>query len=344
MEKLRFGIVGCGVIHHWHAAAICSIGDVAELVAVCDVDKKRAVTAAEKLGVTGYGSIEELLADNRVDVVTIATPSGMHADHAMLALKAGKHVIVEKPFDISLDKADQLIAAAADARVHITCVSQTRYGRGIKQLQAWLAEGKLGEIAYGNAAIIWHRTHEYYKSGDWRGTWALDGGGALMNQGVHYADNLRRAMGAPKTVSAFAATRGHDIEVEDVVTAAIVFESGAIGTLTATTCAYPGFQCTLDIFGSKGSVRIADQEIVSAHFVDGEKYDASAVAGDGPSTASDPSAVGSYNHGLQFRDFVDDIHYKRSRMTGALEGRKALEFVLGVYQSARTGQPVNFPL
>jgi len=344
MEKLRFGIIGCGVIHHWHAAAIRSLSDAAELVAVCDVVADRAVEAADKLGVKAYTNIEDLLADDRIDVVTIATPSGMHVDHAIKAVQHGKHVIVEKPFDITLDKADQLMAIAVDARVHVTCVSQTQYGPGIKQLHEWLAAGKLGELVYGEATIKWYRSQEYYDSGDWRGTWALDGGGALMNQGVHYADNLRRAMGSPKTISAYAATRGHNIEVEDVVTASIVFKNGAIGTLTATTCAYPGFDTTLEIFGTKGSVKIANQELVSAHFADGEHHDGAKLRSEQPSTASDPAAVGSYYHSCQFRDFIDNIRSGKSRLAGAQEGRDALELVLGVYQSARTGQPVDFPV
>jgi len=344
MEKMRFGIIGCGVIHHWHAAAIRSIAGEAELVAVCDVVPDRVTEAAHELGVTGYSSIGDLLADDRVDVVTIATPSGLHAEHALEALRHGKHVIVEKPFDVSLAKADRIMAEAADRGLFVTCVSQTRYSAGLTQLQQWLDAGKLGDLVYGEATIKWYRTQEYYNSGDWRGTWALDGGGALMNQGIHYAANLRRAMGSPKTLSAYSATRGHNIEVEDVVTAAIVFESGAIGTLTATTSAYPGFQTTLEIFGTKGSVRIANQEIVSAQFVDGEQYEAAAVRSESTATASDPAAVGSYNHSLQFRDFIETIQSGKGHLTGAQEGRAALEFVLGVYQSARTGQPVTFPL
>ncbi|MCW3059094.1 MAG: oxidoreductase domain protein [Capsulimonas sp.] len=344
MKKLGFGIIGCGVIHHWHADAIRRLADVADLVAVCDVAEDRAGAAAEKLGVTGYVNISDFLADGRIDIVTIATPSGMHADHAIEAVRRGKHVIVEKPFDISLDQADRLIAEAADADVFVTCISQTRYASGLKQLQEWIDAGKLGDLVYGEATIKWYRSQEYYDSGDWRGTWALDGGGALMNQGIHYADNLQRAMGKPKTVSAYAATRGHRIEVEDIVTASIVFENGALGSLTATTSAYPGFQTTLEIFGTKGSVRIENQEIVSVNFVDGEQYDSALLQSDTPSTASDPAAVGGYNHSLQFREFIDTVQSGKDRLAGALEGRTALEFVLGVYQSARTGQPVTFPL
>jgi len=344
MATLGFGIIGCGVIHHWHASAIRSLGsDMAELIAVCDIVENRATDAAEKLGVTPYTNITDLLNDKRIDVVTIATPSGMHADHAIMAVQHGKHVIVEKPFDISLDKVDMLMAAAKDAGVCITCVSQTRYGKGVKQLHEWLDSGKLGKLVYAEATVKWHRTQEYYNSGDWRGTWALDGGGALMNQGIHYADQLRWAMGKPKSLFAYAATRGHDIEVEDVVTASILFESGAVGSLTATTSAYPGFQQTMDIFGTEGSVRIADQEIVSAHFVNGEKYELPQAAAVG-ATASDPTAVGSYHHGLQFRDFVETVNSHTRLLTGPREGREALEMVLGVYESARTGQPVTFPL
>src|SRR6185437_15594776 len=154
--------------------------------------------------------------------------------------------------------ADALVKAARDAGLVLTSVSQNRFGAGMLKLHEWIDAGKLGDLVYGEATTIWYRSQGYYDSGDWRGTWALDGGGALMNQGVHYADQLRWALGSPRWVSARSATRNHNIEVEDIVTATLEFENGAIGTLTATTCAFPGFATTLDVYGTLGSVRIAN--------------------------------------------------------------------------------------
>jgi len=347
MSKVRFGIVGCGVIHEWHAQVIRNLSDRAELVAVCDIVPERAKSSAEKWGATPYNSIDELLADDRVDAITIGTPSGLHAEQAMKAIAAGKHVVIEKPIDVDLAKANKLVDAARKSDVVVTSVCQNRYGHGVLKLHEWLDAGKLGRLIYGEATIKWYRSQEYYNSGDWRGTWALDGGGALMNQGVHYADQLRWAMGNPKSLSAYAATLGHEMEAEDVVSASILFESGAIGTLTATTCAYPGFSTTLEVYGTEGSVKIADNELVLAKFKNGESYDGASMRGDlEHSTTGGASAtsIGYYLHTCQFRDFLDSIEQKRSPWLTPELGRDALELVLGVYQSARTGAPVNFPL
>ncbi len=344
MTKVRFGLIGCGVIHDWHTEVLNNLKDEAELVAVCDVVPERAQASADKWGVEAYTSLKKMLRRPDIDAVAIGTPSGRHADQALEAVKAGKHVLVEKPIDVSLKKATALVQAARKAGVVLTPVSQNRYGGGILKLHEWLHEGKLGRLVYGEATTIWHRTQDYYDSGDWRGTWALDGGGALMNQGVHYADQLRWALGAPKSVSARAATLGHDrIEVEDIVTASIEFQNGAIGTLTATTCAFPGFATTLDIYGTSGTVKIANNELVLAKFTNGESY----TAADAPQPAAgagDPSAISHIGHTRQFRDFIAAIHEKRDPWITGEMGRDALELVIGVYKSAYSGKTVNFPL
>jgi predicted dehydrogenase len=334
------------VIHDWHAQVLRNLSDRAELVAVCDIVPERAKASSEKWGATPYDNIDDLLADDRVDVVTIGTPSGLHADQALKAIAAGKHVIVEKPIDIDLAKANRLVEASRASNLVVTAVSQNRYGTGILKLHEWLDEGKLGRLVYGEATVKWYRTQEYYDSGDWRGTWALDGGGALMNQGVHYADQLRWAMGNPKKLTAYAATLGHQMEAEDVVSASIQFESGAIGTLTATTCAYPGYSTTLEIYGNEGSVRIADNKLVIAKFKNGEVYDGESLRADleGTTGGSSATSIGYYLHTCQFRDFLDSIEEKRSPWITPEIGRDALELVLGVYRSAGTGEPVEFPL
>ena len=346
MSKVRFGIVGCGVIHDWHAQVLRNLGDRVELVAVADIVPERARASAEKWGATPYNSIEELLKDERIDAVTIGTPSGLHADQALLAIAAGKHVVIEKPIDIDLAKANKLVDAARKANVVVTPVCQNRYGGGVLKLHEWLDAGKLGRLIYGESTIKWYRTQEYYNSGDWRGTWALDGGGALMNQGVHYADQLRWAMGNPKTLTAYAATLGHEMEAEDVVSASILFESGAIGTLTATTCAYPGFSTTLEVYGSEGSVKIADNELVIAKFKNGEVFDGASMRAEKEQSTGGSSAtsIGYYLHTCQFRDFLECIETGRSPWITPEMGRDAVELVLGVYRSAKTGASVSFPL
>lgn len=342
MSKIRFGIIGCGVIQDWHAQVLKNLSDIAELVAVCDIVPEKAKNAAEKFGARSYTDLNEMVACEDIDAITIATPSGLHAEHALAAIANGKHVLVEKPIDISLEKADRLIKAAHDAGVVLTSVSQNRYGKGILKLHEWLDEGKLGRLVYGEASIIWYRSQEYYDSGDWRGTWALDGGGSLMNQGVHYADQLRWVMGKPKVISAHMATLAHKIEVEDIVTASITFENGAIGTLTATTSAYPGFSTSLEIYGTEGTVMIKDNNIVRAVFTNGETYDAGVVENTGAG-AADPTAIAYDLHTMQFVDFIDCINNKRTPWITGEDGRAALQLVLGVYESAKTGKPVTFP-
>jgi UDP-N-acetyl-2-amino-2-deoxyglucuronate dehydrogenase len=343
MTKVRFGLVGCGVIHGWHTEVLNNLKDEAELVAVCDVIPERAQASAEKWGVQAYTDYEAMLKRDDIDAIGIGTPSGLHADQGIAAVRAGKHVLVEKPIDIDLKKANALLRAAREAGVVLSPISQNRYGHGILQLHAWLDAGRLGRLVYGEATIKWHRTQAYYDSGDWRGTWALDGGGALMNQGVHYADQLRWAMGAPRSVSARAATLAHSMEAEDVVTATFEFANGALGTIMATTCAYPGFATTLEVYGTEGSVKIANNELIFAKFTDGETY-SSDNAPAPAAGAGDPKAISHYGHTRQFQDFLAAIRERRDPWITGEMGRDALELVLGVYQSARTGQPVSFPL
>jgi predicted dehydrogenase len=264
----------------------------------------------------------------------------MHGDHAIAAINAGKHVMSEKPIDVSLAKADAMIAAAKAKGVTLACISQNRYGKGNQQLHKWLDEGRLGRIVYGEAAVKWYRSQQYYDSGDWRGTWALDGGGALMNQGVHYVDQLRWAMGKPKTVVARMATLGHKMECEDVVTSMIEFESGALGSLTATTCAYPGYETRLEVYGMGGSVRIVNNDIEIARFTDGSEYTAG-VTDIADTGSSHPTNTGIELHLRQLSDFIHAIKEGRSPEITAEDGRNALQLVLAVYESARAGEVVR---
>ena len=343
MTRVRFSLVGCGSIHRLHVQALGKLKDDAEIVAVCNLPLEKAQASAETLGVRAYDDYEEMLKRDDIDVIVVATQSGLHAEQGIQALRAGKHVITEKPMDVSLAQANALVRAAREAGLLLTPVSQNRYGEGLLQLHQWLQKGKLGKLVYGDASVKWYRSQNYYDASDWRGTWELDGGGALMNQGVHYADQLRWVMGPIKNLSARAATLGHArIDVEDVVTAAIEFESGAIGTLMATTCAYPGFEAGLDVFGTEGAVRIKNNEIVEAKFKDGTTYHPKDRIGS--VGGSDPKAIDSALHTRQFKDFIDAIREGRDPWITGEMGRDALELIIGVYRSAFTGETVTFPL
>jgi len=365
MSKLRFAIVGCGVIHGTHIDAIKALSDDAELVAVCDEVEEIARRAGEKNGVTHFTDLDAMLSGADFDVLCVCTPSGLHAEHGVRGAKAGKHVVCEKPIDVSLKAADALIAACADNNVKLEVISQHRYSSGIRALRQYLDEGRLGDLCYGESTTKWYRTQEYYDSGGWRGTWALDGGGALMNQGVHYVDMLRWIMGPVKAVSATMGTRAHErIEVEDIVSANIEFENGAVGTLLASTAMYPGFKQSLEVYGTNGTVVVENSRLKFAQFADnaGERTPGGVknapppevkdfvrqgeAQGEGGQAqgASDPRAISVGGHVAHFTDLIEAIRTGRETFMNGTEARSALELIVAVYESARTGKRVELPL
>src|SRR5215472_8205174 len=249
-----FGIVGCGVIAPMHARAIAELPN-ARLVAVADTVAERAERRGRELGVPHTAGVDALLARPDVDVVCVCAPSGLHAEVGVRAAAAGKHVVVEKPIDVTLEAADRLIAACHDHGVVLTVISQHRFGPAVQRLRGLIDGGRLGRLVAGDAIVKWYRSQEYYDSGDWRGTWSLDGGGSLMNQGVHYTDLLQWMMGPVERVFARTATAVHErIEVEDIAIAVLQFAGGAVGVLQASTAAYPGLPERLEVTGTGGTV------------------------------------------------------------------------------------------
>lgn len=368
MNKFRFAIIGCGVIHGTHVDAIRALGDEAELVAVCDEVPERADGAAQKLGVAAYTDVATLCKEADFDVACICVPSGLHAKVGIQAAQAGKHLVCEKPIDVTLEAADALIKACDENQVKLVVISQHRYSSGMRKLRQYLEDGRLGTLAYGESVTKWYRTQEYYDSGGWRGTWALDGGGALMNQGVHYVDQLLYAMGPVKSVAATLSTRAHErIEVEDTVSATLEFESGATGTLLASTAMFPGYRQALEVYGTGGTVIVENSRVRHAQFQDGteergmfsvkakapeiEKYiameptDESAGEGEVKAQgASDPTAIEMNGHVEHLKDLIAAVRENRETFMNGREARKALELIVAVYQSARTGERVYLPL
>lgn len=362
MSKLRFGLIGCGSIGPTHAGALAQIDEV-ELIAVADPIVARAKSVADKFGVHRvYSSDVELLADREIDAVAIATPSGMHSEHAVRALRAGKHAIIEKPMDVSLEACDRLVAAERESGKKVAIISQHRFDHATKVVRDALLGGRLGKLVLVDMSVKWWRTQQYYDSGDWRGTWKLDGGGALMNQGVHTVDLLQWLAGPVRSVHALMRTAGHErIEVEDVVVASLEFANGAIGTLTATTAAFDGLPARLDLFGTEGSAVLEGDRIRMLKTKDGQidvtqkaASHAVSVAMGGTASvkdetarrlaeaaAADPGEVWGDSHREQFRDFVAAIQTNRRPLIDAVEGRKPVEIILAVYESARTGRPVS---
>jgi predicted dehydrogenase len=285
-----------------------------------------------------------MLKSDDVSVVCITTPSGIRIPIATDAAAAGKHVIIEKPIDISLEKADQIIKAASDAGVKLMCIFQLRYGEAVKQVRQAIQDGKLGKIVLGDAYIKWYRPQEYYDSAGWRGTWKMEGGGALMTQGIHTVDLLQWIMGPVKRVYARMGALVHDVEVEDTVVATLEYENGALGVVEATTASMPGMPAKLEFSGSKGTV-VVEADRITVWDIEGEESLAEGEASsDVAKAASDSKTFGAEGHKAQITEMVRIINEGGEPAVNGPEGRKAVELILAIYQSARTGKPVDLPL
>ena len=271
---LGFAIVGTGMISHFHALAIKDVRG-GKLVACCDMVAERAHQFASKVECTPYDNLAKMLADPAVDVVTIATPSGAHMEPAVAAARAGKHVIVEKPLEITLKRCDRIISECEKQGVKLGTIFPSRFHDSSVKLRKAIDQGRFGRLTLGDAYVKWYRTQEYYDSGAWRGTWKLDGGGALMNQAVHTVDLLSWLMGPVEEIQAQTATLAHKrIEVEDVATATLRFQNGALGVIEATTAAYPGYLKRIELHGSHGSAVLEEEDLKTWDFAKKLRADA----------------------------------------------------------------------
>lgn len=356
---MRFAVVGAGVIGRTHAACIAGLAPDATLALVADEVPGRARDLAAAYGAEAVTSAAAVFGRADIDAVAICTPSGRHAEHAVAALDAGKHVIVEKPIDVTLRAAHRVAEAEARGAAIVTVVSQHRFDPSSQLVHRAVSEGHLGRLTSAVASVAWWRDQDYYDSGDWRGSWALDGGGALMNQGIHTADLLVWMLGEPVEVSARTACLAHQrIEVEDVAVAVIRFASGALGVLHATTAAYPGLTARIQVHGDRGSAVIDSDRLTYFHVASANARsaadDAAAInqAADllkdqtqAPTAGSDPSAV-SDAHLHQYRDFAEAIKQGRRPAVTVDDAIRALAVVEAVYESARTGEtvPIEVPV
>ncbi|HOS95124.1 MAG TPA: Gfo/Idh/MocA family oxidoreductase [Armatimonadota bacterium] len=351
-ERIGFAIAGCGVIAPWHAYGITHSG-LTELRAVFDVvfDRAKGLAAdvASKYGVPEprvCRTLDELLEDSSVSALSVCTPSGLHAEIGIAAAGAGKHVLCEKPIDITLEHIDALVRACQDAGVKLGCIFQRRTSPLWQGIRRAVREGALGKMLLGDAYLKYYRSQAYYDSGDWRGTWALDGGGCLMNQGVHCIDQVQWIMGPVRSLYAQTDHLARSIEVEDVACAVLRFESGAMGVLEGTTgIAHPGVDHRLEFHGETGTIRVFEESIVEWNVpgVDQGEFIPRGTAGQEAATA-DPTAIGMEGHLQQIRDMAEAIRDDRDPMVTGPEARKAVEIILAVYRSSQQGQPVSFPL
>ena len=340
-----FGIVGAGVISATHADAIASLA-AARLIAVTDTEPGRAEAFAARHDCAAEPDLDALLARDDVDVVSICVPSGLHAEVGIRAAAAGKHLVVEKPVEVSLPAADRLLGATRAAGVVVTVISQHRFDPGLIELRRLLEDGQLGRLVLGEASTKWYRSQAYYDSAAWRGTWARDGG-SLMNQGIHYLDLLLWAMGPVAEVTALYSTQSHQIEAEDTALAVLRFRSGAMGTIVTSTAVFPGFAQRLEISGTGGTVVIEDGEIIRCDLGGGNAApgvpDSLTGRGRAPAPAANPAGLGVASHAAQIGDFLDAIDAGRPPAVTGEDGRAALEIVCAVYESARDDRTVRLP-
>ncbi|MFP4056798.1 MAG: Gfo/Idh/MocA family protein [Candidatus Brocadiia bacterium] len=350
MAKHQFALIGCGMVGQHHITAIEGVRG-ARLAAICDVNEQAARRFADANDVPWYTDYHEMLeAQPEVDVVNVCTPSGLHLEPALAAIEAERHCVVEKPLEITLDRCDQLIEAADRAGVHLATIFPSRFGAAARELRKALDQGRFGRLTIGDAIVRWWRTQDYYDSGGWRGTWKLDGGGALMNQSIHCVDLIQWYMGDAKAVSAIAGCLAHErIEVEDAAIVAVEWANGAFGVVQGTTAAWPGFDKRIAISGDAGSAVLEEDRLTVWQFQRERQRDQKVRAGqagaeDHGSGASDPMAFSPENHRRQLADFCKAIDKGTRPLVDGREGRKAVEIILAAYRSAETGRRVELPL
>jgi UDP-N-acetyl-2-amino-2-deoxyglucuronate dehydrogenase len=340
-RDVRVALVGCGRISSNHFDAFRKI-DGLELVGVCDILQDRARAAGESEGVPFFTAYEKMLRTVDCDAVVIATPSGLHPQQGIFAAKAGKHVITEKPMAISLGAADELVQACDSAGVRLFVVKQNRLNAGIQLLKRALDKGRFGRIYLANTTVRWTRPQEYYDQAPWRGTWEFDGG-AFMNQASHYVDLIQWLVGPVESVIAKTATLARRIEAEDTGVAVLKFRSGALGTIEVTMLAYPkNLEGSITILGEKGSVKIAGtavNKVETWQFSDYDDDDKLIEA-----AATNPPNVYGFGHEAYYRNVLKVFRGEAIPDTDGRAGRKSLELILGIYESAKTGREVPLPL
>ncbi len=350
-EEVGFGVVGLGM-GQTHCRDIAD-AQGARLVAVCDVDEGRLNPVAEKYRVKKYARYEEMLRDSEIDVVNVCTYSGMHADMAIAAMEAGKHVIGEKPADVSLAKIDAMVAASRRTGRKLQVIFQERFMPVNRRIKEAIEAGRLGRLIGCHGDLRWWRAQSYYdNSADhWRGTWRWDGGGSLMNQGIHTVDLMQWFMGPVESVFGVIGVYTHRIETEDKAAAVLRFESGAIGTINTMTCAYPGLATELFIQGERGAIEKSDSNIrtwrIQAETKEAEEAEQAGVLAQfgpkekGASLSSDPNALPFRGHRVQVEDMVQAIREGRAPTITGEHARHAVAINLAIYESARTGREVR---
>lgn len=347
-RQFGFGIVGAGVISDIHAMAIDSIEN-ARLVGVYSINKNKSEAFALKNNCTAYHTLDALVNLPEIDIVCICTPSGIHLDPAIKCIEAGKHCLIEKPLEVTLEKCDRIIEAANKAGVKTGVIFPSRFYEASKQVKKSIEEKRFGDLVLGDAYVKWNRSAGYYKSSAWRGTWEFDGGGALMNQGIHSVDLLQWYMGPVESVQSVTANIRHKvIEVEDTVVSTLKFANGALGTIVCSTAVFPGTLKRIEVMGTTGTAILEESNLIKWQFeqeTSDDKLIINAMSRGNVSHGgvSNPADINFKGHQRQIEDMIHSIETGDKPLVDGVEGRKSVAIVLAIYESARSGRMVKLP-
>ena len=349
MKKLGYAVLGLGIgMAHADAAAA---SEYADLVAACDIDEKRLEKFASIYpDATLYRDFDEMLKDERIDIISICLPSAMHADFAVRAMEAGKHVLVEKPLDITYERALLIEEARKRTGMTVGAVHQNRFNLNMYPIKKAVEDGRIGKIVLGTFAVKWYREQSYYDRGGWRGTWEMDGGGSLMNQAVHTVDLMTWLMGDVESVTSTFGIYNHKIDTEDLTASIVKFKSGATATFVSTTCAYPGISTEIMLYGTGGSIE-ADADTIKTWKMkeplddmdeDEEEQMMLDRYGKGNRYAVKHEPETLYGHRHVVEDMICAVRDGREPEVSPVSAANAVRFVNAVYESAKTGKPVVF--
>lgn len=335
MKQIGIALVGCGSVAHVHIAALQELAQ-ARICGVWSRDAGRTAAFAAKHNVATYESFDTLLADQAVDIVVLCTPPGYHVDQGLKAAEANKHLVVEKPLDIDLAKAQLLVDTYRRKGLKLSVIFQNRFTPAAQKVKQALDAGMLGQLILGDAYIKWYRSPEYYASADWRGTWSVEGGGVLINQAIHTIDLLQWFMGGVKSLGGMVRTMKHKIETEDTAVAWVDYHNGALGIIEGSTVVQPSYKERVELHGEKGTIILEGGNIKEwkvagmneADYVSPEKVSYG---------VTNSPAISFVNHQAQYADIIAAIQEEREPLVNGEEGLKALAIVLGVYKSSQQG-------
>jgi len=339
-KTIKVGLVGCGRIAQRHSGLLGKgLVSGASLAAVCDVNREKTGAMGKSYGVPCYEDFNQMMCKEDIDVVSVLTPSGLHAEHVIALAKYGKHIIVEKPMALTLDSADEMIKACDANACRLFVIKQNRFNIPVLKLKEALVSGRFGKMVLGTVRVRWCRPQEYYDMDKWRGTWSLDGG-VISNQASHHIDLLEWMLGDVESVFAKSSTALVNIEVEDTAVVILKFISGALGIIEATTATRPkDLEGSISILGEKGSVEIggfAVNEMKTWNFTESLPEDEEVKK----KYSVNPPDVYGFGHKAYYEHVVDCINNNRHQLVDGLEGRKSLELISAIYESIETGREV----